>query len=204
MPVKKKSPPNSSTTTLHIKNMVCNRCIKVVGDELRRLGHDVRSVILGEAVIGGAIAASRYAEIKSMLEQNGFELIEDKRVRIVEKIKHAILKLVQNDYDNSPIKVTASQFIAREVGMDYPSLSSLFSSMEGTTIEHYTILERIERAKEFLKYGEWTLSEISYKLGYSSVAHLSAQFKQISGMTPSKFKKMLGDARQPVDKVYQK
>jgi AraC family transcriptional regulator len=184
--------------------MVCNHCIKVVGDELRRLGHDVRSVILGEAVIGGAIAASRYAEIKSMLEQNGFELIEDKRVRIVEKIKHAILKLVQNDYDNSPIKVTASQFIAREVGMDYPSLSSLFSSMEGTTIEHYTILERIERAKEFLKYGEWTLSEISYKLGYSSVAHLSAQFKQISGMTPSKFKKMLGDARQPVDKVYQK
>jgi AraC-like DNA-binding protein len=200
----KNTPPASSTTTLHIKNMVCNRCIKVVGDELRQLGYDVRNVILGEAVVGGEIAKPRYEKIKQMLEQNGFELIEDKRVQIVEEIKRAILNIVHTDQEKSPFGVPASRLIAREVGWNYATLSSLFSSIEGTTIEHYIILQRIERAKELLRYGEMSLSEISYKLGYSSVAHLSNQFKQITGMNASQFKYQLGNLRQPVDKVHKR
>ncbi|MBI5474699.1 MAG: helix-turn-helix transcriptional regulator [Ignavibacteriae bacterium] len=188
-------------STLHIKNMVCNRCIKVVRDELQSLGLHVRSVALGEAVLAESEDAVDHARVRDVLEQNGFELIEDRRITTIEKIKHAILKYVQNDHDQNPIKGTPSQFIAREIGQEYGGLSMLFSSTEGVTIEQYLILQRIERAKELLKYGELTLSEISYQLGYSSVQHLSNQFKKTTGMTPSAFKRMVENTRRPVDKV---
>ena len=200
MPSAKKTPA-SVTTTLHIKNMVCNRCIKVVGDELASLGIDVRTISLGEAVINGSVGAPRREKIVGALKRNGFELIEDRRVKAIEKIKHAILKFVQTDQEKHPITTPTSQFISHEVGQDYNTLSTLFSSMEGTTIEHYLILQKIERVKELIKYGELTLSEISYKLGYSSVAHLSNQFRKTTGMTPSQFKKMVGETRRPLDKV---
>jgi AraC family transcriptional regulator len=190
-----------STTMLHIRNMVCNRCIKVVREELGKLGYDVRSIALGEAVIGGEPTRTGLEKIKTVLEENGFELIEDQRVKVIERIKHAVLKLVQRDAEKEPLEEKPSEYIARGVGKDYHSLSTLFSSLENITIEHYTILQRIERAKELLKYGELTLSEISYKLGYSSVQHLSSQFKNVTGMTPSAFKKMLANVRKPVDEV---
>lgn len=189
------------TTILHIRNMVCARCIKVVRQELQNLGYDVRSIVLGEATIAGEPSKVGLEKIKAVFKENGFELIEDQRIKTIERIKHAVLKLVQRDAEKEPLKGKPSEFIAREVGKDYHSLSTLFSSLENITIEHYTILQRIERAKELLKYGELTLSEISYKLGYSSVQHLSAQFKSITGMTPTAFKKIVGNVRKPVDEV---
>jgi AraC-like DNA-binding protein len=190
-----------STATLYVKNMVCPRCIRVVGEELKRLGLDVRSVALGEVVVSGKKDDLPLAEIKQALGENGFELIEDKRVKMIEKIKHAVLKLVQNDHDRNPIRVKDSQFIAREAGAEYHSLSALFSSVEGITIEHYIILQRIERAKELLRYGELTLSEISYQLGYKSVQYLSNQFKNVTGMTPTQFKSLKSGMRNAIDNI---
>jgi AraC-like DNA-binding protein len=197
----KKGHPVSSTTTLHIKNMVCNRCIKVVREELEKLRFDVRSIALGEVTVGSDLLPGDIERIKRVLEQNGFELIEDQRVKTIEKIKQVVLKLVRRDAEKEPLAIKYSEHIARELGKDYHSLSTLFSSVENITIEHFIILQRVERAKEFLKYGELTLSEISYKLGYSSVPHLSNQFKTITGMTPSRFKKMVENTRLPLDRV---
>ena len=192
---------SSSTATLYIKNMVCNRCIKVVREGLEKLGPDVRSIALGEAVIAGEPDAGGLGLIKAMLEGEGFELIEDQRVRTIERIKRAILKLVRRDAEKEPLEEKLSEYMSREVGADYSTLTTLFSSVENVTIEHFVILQRIERAKELLKYGELTLNEISYKLGYSSAQHLSSQFKQITGMTPSSFKKMMGNTRKPLDRI---
>jgi AraC family transcriptional regulator len=188
-------------TKLYIKNMVCPRCIKVVREELTKLGLDVRNVVLGEVEVSGDLQDLPLEAIRRVLEENGFELIQDKRSKTIERIKHAVLKLVQNDYEKNPIRVKDSEFIAREVGQEYHSLSTLFSSVEGMTIEQYLILQRIERVKELLKYGELTLSEIAYRMGYSSVAHVSNQFKKVTGMTPSEFKKLGGMHRHPIDQV---
>lgn len=195
---KQRSAPSSPVTTLYIKNMVCNRCIKVVGDELKALGLAVRSITLGEAVVEGEVDPGA---VKEVLERSGFELIEDKRVKTIEKIKQAVLKLVRRDAEQDPVRLKQSEFIAREVGKDYHTLSTLFSSVENVTIEQYVILQRIEYAKELLKYGEKTLSEISYTLGYSSVQHLSNQFKKVTGMTPREFKKNVANTRKTLDAV---
>lgn len=181
--------------------MVCPRCIKVVREELTKLGLDVRNVLLGEVEIGADQKQLPVEKIRNVLEENGFELIEDKRVKTIEQIKHAVLKLARNDYDKNPIRLKDSEFIAKEIGQDYHSLTTLFSSVEGITIEQYIILQKIERVKELLKYGEISLSEISYMMGYSSVAHLSSQFKKTTGMTPSEFKKLGGAHRHPIDHV---
>ena len=180
--------------------MVCNRCIRVVREELEKLGLQVQRVELGEVDLanGKGIDLRR---IQLVLENNGFELIEDKRVRIIERIKLSILKLVQHDHRTSPLKLNHSDYLSRELGHDYHSLSTLFSSVENITIEQYIILQKIERVKELLKYGELTLSEIAYKMGYSSVQHLSNQFKKVTGMTPSYFKDLKESLRKPLDKV---
>ena len=181
--------------------MVCNRCIKVVREELQHLKLDVRSIALGEAVVTGEVTPQNLEAIRQVLEQNGFELMEDQRMKTIERIKQVVLKLVRRDAEKEPLEGKHSEYIAVEVGKDYHSLSTLFSSVENITIERFIILQRIERAKELLKYGELTLNEISYKLGYSSVQHLSSQFKQITGMTPSRFKTMVGSLRKPLDDV---
>ena len=181
--------------------MVCNRCIKVVKEELEKLGMDVRSIALGEAVVNGNMEKLPLNKIKSVLEENGFELIEDKRARLIEQIKLVILELVRNDKEEFPLDENYSEYIVEKIGLDYHYLSSLFSSVENITIEQFIILQKIELAKELLKYGELTLSEISYKLGYSSVQHLSNQFKKVTGLTASRFKKMTENTRKPIDKV---
>ncbi len=191
---------SNATTTLYIKNMVCNRCIRVVREELEKLGLRVGRIELGEVDLMHAKPVD-LKRIKSALEENGFQLIEDKKVRIIERIKLAILKLVQHDYDESQLRLNYSEYISRELGHDYHSLSSLFSSVENVTIEQYIILQKIERVKELLKYGELTLSEIAFKMGYSSVQHLSNQFKRITGLTPSHFKDLKETLRKPLDKV---
>jgi len=171
--------------------MVCPRCIRVVREELTRLGLDVRNVVLGEVEVSGTIPKPTMARIRDVLSANGFDLIEDRRVKIIEQVKHAVLKLVQTDQEQHPIRIRDSEFIARETGMDYHQLTQLFSAVESITIEQFTILQRIERVKELLRYGEMSLGEIAYRMGYSSVAHVSNQFKKVTGMTPSGFRKML-------------
>ncbi|MEX2088628.1 MAG: AraC family transcriptional regulator, partial [Bacteroidota bacterium] len=158
-------------------------------------------VVLGEVVVGGAVESLPADKLRRVLEENGFELIEDKRVKTIEKIKHAVLKLVHNDYDKNPIRVKDSEFIAKEVGFEYHYLTTLFSSVENLTIEQYLILQKIEHVKELLKYNELSLSEIAYRMGYSSVAHVSNQFKKVTGMTPSEFKKLGGAHRHSIDHV---
>jgi len=186
--------------TLYIKNMVCGRCIKVVREELEKIGVRVGRIELGEVEVAENKSLD-LRRVQSVLEQNGFELIEDKKVRTIERIKLAILRLVQEDRSVSPLRSTYSDILSKELGQDYHYLSSLFSSIENVTIEQYVILQKIERAKELIRYGDLTLSEIAFTMGYSSVQHLSHQFRQITGMTPSQFKDLRKSARKPIDKV---
>ena len=179
--------------------MVCPRCIKVVREDLTTLGLDVRSVVLGEVIVSGPVDGTTLAGVKAALTNDGFELIEDRNAKTIEKIKHAVIKLAHIDHDAHPVAVNDSTFIAEEVGLDYHTLTVLFSSIENITIEQYLILQKIEHVKELLKYDELTLSEIAYRMGYSSVAHISNQFKKVTGMTPTAFKKLGNAFRRPID-----
>ncbi|MFZ4619367.1 MAG: helix-turn-helix domain-containing protein [Bacteroidota bacterium] len=180
----------NKTETLYIKNMVCDRCIRVVRDELQKLGHDVRSVELGEVQIGKHLSQSELGKVKGMLTENGFELIEDKNAKVIEAVRTAIIQLVHHNHDKRPLKVKYSEYISRTVGKDYHSLSTLFSSVENKTIEQYIIKQKIERVKELLKYEDRSLSEIADSMDYSSVQHLSNQFKSVTGFTPTQFRSM--------------
>ena len=201
LPVINKTENNPPTIALYIKNMVCGRCIKVVKEEFENLGLIIKSISLGEVVIEGSLNQAQIDNIKKVLEDNGFELIEDKKAKIIEKIKLTILDQVRSDNPEESMKENYSDLIVDKLGADYHYLSSLFSSVENITIEHYIILQKIERAKELLKYGELTLSEIAYKLGYSSVQHLSNQFKKVTGMTASEFKNITDNIRKPLDRL---
>jgi AraC-like DNA-binding protein len=172
---------------LYIKNMVCSRCKMVVKSELEKSGLRPLSVELGEV----EIAEKNIDEVKSSLLYNlqslGFDIIDDKKSRIIEKIKNLIIDLVQNK--NNQITTNLSEYLTQQLTLDYSTLSNLFSEVEGITIEKYFIHQKIEKVKELLVYNEMTLSEIAYLLNYSSVAHLSNQFKKITGFSPSYFKK---------------
>ena len=180
--------------------MVCDRCIRVVSEELKRLNVDVRSVTLGEVVVAGDQSTIHVQQLSKALVENGFELLEDRKARTIEQLKLAVLRFVR-ERDEGRRKIKLSEYLRNELGLEYHTLSALFSSIENITIEQYTILQRVELAKELLKYGELTLSEIAYKLGYSSVQHLSNQFKSVTGLTPTKFKDLTGNVRKPLDRV---
>lgn len=187
--------------TLYIKNMVCNRCIKVIKEEFDKLGIVINKISLGEVETEQPVSSLPMEKIVKILDENGFELIEDKKVKIVERIKNFLIKII---YDESFIMDENQKFsalIEKELGLDYNYLSGLFSVQESITIEHFIILQKIERAKELLKYGELTLSEIAYKLGYSSVQHLSGQFKKITGFTASQFRSITDNMRKPLDRI---
>lgn len=188
------------TTHLYIKNMVCNRCIKVVREEMVNLGLEVQKIKLGEVIVNGSSDTINFNALEEVLEENGFELIDDKKARAIEKVKNVVVELIHQGEGNS-INVNSSDLIAERVGLDYNYLSGLFSSLESMTIERYIILQRIERVKELLVYNELTLSEIAWKIGYSSVQHLSNQFKKVTGLTPSHFKKIKEDKRRALDQV---
>jgi AraC family transcriptional regulator len=184
---------------LIIKNMVCNRCIKVVKEELEKLGLQIKSIKLGEVVLENVPADFSLETIKAVLEENEFELLEDKKAKTIEQIKIEMIKLVHSG-EVLP-EINLSEFLSNKLGLEYHYLSTLFSSVENITIEQYFILQKVERVKELLKYGELTLSEIAYTLGYSSVQHLSNQFKKVTGLTASQFKSISENLRKPLDSV---
>lgn len=190
---------NTAGTVLHIKNMVCNRCIMAVDKALRDLGLHPVSIVLGEASVMETIPQETLSVLRDSLSSLGFELIDDRRSQIIEQIKSEVIRLVH--YDDAGLKVNLSELLSRTIGRDYGSLSKLFSEVTGTTIEKYHIAQKIERAKELLAYGELSLNEIADLLGYSSAAYLSAQFKSVTGLTPSHFRKAGASRRKPLDEV---
>ncbi len=178
--------------------MVCNRCIKTVRNELTGLGLHPEVVALGEVTLTEEENQVDREKVRQVLMAHGFELLENKKAWIVEKVKNTIIDLVHY-HDASPYNF--SYLIEEKTGMDYAYLSSLFSVTERITIEKYVILQRIERVKELLVYDQMNLSEIAYALGYSSVQHLSNQFKKVTGLTPSHFKKLKENKRRPLDAI---
>lgn len=184
---------------LYIKNMVCNRCIMVVKSELDKLGLATRDIQLGEVDLVKEISKTEKSDLENALLKLGFELIDDKKSQLIEKIKSLIVELVH--YRNNELKVNLSDYLGEKLNHDYKYITGLFSEVEGTTIEKYFIAQKIEKVKELLVYDELTLSEIAHRLNYSSVAHLSSQFKKITGLTPSYFKNLRTIKRKPLDEV---
>ena len=187
-------------TTIYIKNMVCNRCIRVITEDLEKLGIAIESIELGKVVISGDVSEEELRQIEKALLSSGFELINDRQHQIIDQVKTIIIEYIHHD-KFKPEHINLSDFLEQQVSVNYFSLSKLFSSVEGITIEKYAILQKIERVKELLVYNELSLGEIAFDLGYSSVAHLSGQFKQVTGLTPTAFKKMTRSRRKPLDQI---
>lgn len=179
--------------------MVCDRCRMAVDKTLRDNGFKPVSVELGEAVVEGGMPQDKRKKIASDLKDLGFELLDDKRLQVIEKIKSTIIDLVH--YRDSNSVVNLSDYIADKLHSDYSSLSRLFSEFTGMTIERYYIEQRIERVKELICYDELSLTQIALQLNYSSVAYLSSQFKSVTGMTPSQFKSLRENKRKALDKI---
>lgn len=183
----------------YIKHMVCNRCIMVVKNVFEGMEHPPASISLGEVETSSNMTDIEIERLRKLLENYGFELIDDSKSRIIEKIKNSIIQLVH--HNDEALKINYSQYIESQLNKDYSYLSTLFSEIEGTTIEKYIINQKIEKVKELLVYDELTLSEIAYKMGYGNVAYLSSQFKKVTGLTPSHFKQVKENKRKPLDKV---
>ena len=186
------------THTLHIRNMVCDRCIRTVTRTLHDLGWEVVGVELGIARIQGNPDEEELEKINRALVSEGFELVTDREKQLVKEIKAKIVEQVH--YSEEPLSdMNLSAWLSDTLHHEYKHLSAIFSRHEGITIEKFYILQRIERVKELLSYNELTLSEIAWQTGFSSVHHLSAQFKKITGQTPSAYKKAA--ERKPLDKI---
>lgn len=168
--------------------MVSIRCKMAVTEALKKLGLHYVNVDLGEIETLETISTAQREQLKIELQKSGLELMDDKKAILIEKIKNVIVEMVH--YTEEPLKINFSDFLAEKLHYDYTYLSNLFSEVVGTTIEHFIIAHKIERVKELIVYDELNLTEISYLLNYSSVAHLSNQFKKVTGLTPSHFKKL--------------
>lgn len=184
---------------LYIKNMVCNRCIMVVKNELEKLGFQPLHISLGEATLQNDLTESEKITIDNQLKTFGFELIDDKKSRLIGQIKTYIIKLIHQN--TTELKTNLSDYLSSTLHHDYTYLSNLFSEVEGTTIEKYFIAQKIEKVKELLVYDELSLSEIAFQMNYSSVGYLSNQFKKVTGLTPTHFKNIKEIKRIPLDEV---
>jgi len=173
---------------LLIKNMVSLRCKLIVKSELEKMHLHFTVIELGEVEIMENLSAEQQKQLKTSLLNFGLELLEDKKSMLIEKIKTIIIEMIH--YTDEPPVLNFSAYLSEKLNYDYNYLSNLFSEVKGTTIEHFIIAHKIERAKELLIYNELTLTEIAEKLHYSNVAHLSNQFKKVTGLTPTFFKKM--------------
>ena len=185
--------------TLNIRNMVCDRCKRVVREELEKLGLTVDRVELGEVDIANLPETLTLNDVRQTLQTNGFDLIDDKKGSIVEHIKVLLINEIQYLKGERLPSENVSTFLERKLGYEYSYLSGLFSASEGHTLEKYIIALKIEKVKEWLRYDELTLSEIAWRLSYSSVQHLSTQFRQVTGQTPGQFRKAMQGNRQNLD-----
>lgn len=182
--------------TLHIKNMVCPRCIKVVRDELQAIGLTVEEVVLGRAVVLGTESFS-VEDVRKVLDRNGFELLQDNQSKLVEQTKLVIINLLYQDnpeQNTSPI----SQYLSDNLNRDYTYISTTFKATEKVPLSRYVILQKVERAKELLEYNERNVSEIASLLGYKSVQHFSSQFKEVTGVNPMKYRNQQHFQRKPI------
>lgn len=187
----------------HIKNMVCARCISAVSAELKKHNLQPLHIDLGAATVAEQeISKETQLALFSGLQTLGFELLDNAKSKVIEKIKSLIINKIHHQ-PTLYLKVNWSAAISEELHQDYSTLSALFSAVEGVTIEHYIIAQKVEKVKELLFYDEKNLSEIAYTLGYSSVQHLSSQFKKVTGQTPSAFKKLhnVASHRNPLDAI---
>lgn len=183
----------------YIKNMVCNRCKTAVQNEFERIGVFPVSIELGEVETSEEITQKQLAELKNSLKHIGFELIDDKKSRLIEQIKTEIIRLVHHSEEVE--NTNLSTILASKLNYEYNYLSNLFSEVEGTTIEKFFISQRIEKVKELLVYDELSLSEIANQLGYSSTAYLSSQFKKVTGLTPTFYKSLKESKRKNIDEL---
>ncbi|MBS7565291.1 helix-turn-helix transcriptional regulator [Mucilaginibacter sp. Bleaf8] len=184
---------------IHIKNMVCHRCKLAVEAELKSSGYHPTHVELGEVTVSEELSHQQLAELNTKLKHLGFELIDDRKSRTVEKIKNLVIKLVH--HTDTTLAINLSEYLAEHLHYEYKYLSNLFSETEGTTIEKYYISQKIEKVKELLIYDELTLSQIAYRMGYSSVAYLSNQFKKETGLTPTHFKTIKDNKRRNIEEL---
>jgi AraC-like DNA-binding protein len=179
--------------------MVSTRCKLVVKDALKKMNLHFIVVELGEIDIMEELSLLQQEELKKELLVSGLELMDDKRAVLIEKIKNIIVEMVH--YSDELPKVNYSDYISEKLQRDYTYLSNIFSEVKGITIQQFIIIHKIERAKELLLYDELNLTEISYKLNYSSVAHLSNQFKKVTGLSPSHFKQLKDKRRNPIEEI---
>lgn len=179
--------------------MVSNRCKMAVKEELKKLGLHFIVVDLGEVDVMETISMEQRNQLKIGLLNSGFELMDDKKSMLIEKIKNVIIEMVH--HSDEIIKVNFSNYLSDKLNHDYTYLSNLFSEVQGTTIEHFIISHKTERVKELIIYGEHNITEIAWKMGYSSVAHLSSQFKKVTGLSPSHFKNLKDKRRCPIEEV---
>jgi AraC-like DNA-binding protein len=179
--------------------MVCLRCKMVVKEELSKLGYHAISVELGEAEVIESISVEQHELIRIALLRSGLELMDDRKSILIQKIKNIIIELVH--YSEEPLTINFSEYLSQKLDYDYTYLANLFSEVQGTTIEKFLIAHKIERVKELLVYNELNLTEIAYRMHYSSVAHLSAQFKKVTGLTPSHFKQLKNKRRSMLDEM---
>jgi AraC family transcriptional regulator len=185
---------------LYIRNMVCHRCKMVVRTELEKLNLHPVNIALGEVVIEEKeMNKDQQSKLSDALKDVGFELIDDRRSKLIEHIKTFVIDTVH--YKDEQPKKNYSELLSQHLHHDYSHLSNLFSEVEGITIEQYIINQKIEKVKELLMYDELSLSQIALQLGYSSTAHLSAQFKKLTGFTPSQFKQKGRQSRKSLDDV---
>ena len=185
-------------TTINIKNMVCPRCVAAVTELLRGQGYAVADVVLGKAVVREDLSEGQRGEVAAGLRALGFELLEDRQSVEVERIRRMVQEWVRMQGE----RLRLSDYLQRGLGRDYSAVSKLFSAVQGITIERYCVAQRVERAKELLSYGQQSVSEIAYMMGYSSPAHLSVQFKQETGMSPSAFQREHSTLpRTPIDSL---
>lgn len=184
---------------LYIKNMVCNRCKLVVQQELDKLEIESSKVTLGEVETTKELSKEKINQLSNNLTALGFELLDNSKQQLIEKIKNVIIEKVHHSQQEN--NHNYSEILSKSLHKDYSYISSLFSEVEGITIEKYIISQKIEKVKELIIYDELSLSQIAYKLGYSSVAHLSNQFKKVTGLTPSHFKQVGKNKRKPIDKI---
>ncbi len=187
--------------TLLVKNMVCHRCVLAVEDILQNESIPFQKVIFGEIHLLAELSPAKKESLMKKFDEIGFELIDNHSTALIEKIKLLVIKRARNEGDEADSKIKLSHYLSDRVNHEYTYLSSLFSSVEGRTIENYFIEQRIEKAKELLIYGQLTLSQIAFDLEYSSTAHLSAQFKKITGLTPTHFKEIGIAKRKSLDTI---